>query len=425
MSGNTAIANAVARLTTVSQMNAPTAPSVSGGTAVSFGYGNSVQLPAGCSYTYSQPTWTVTCAGQSSYTFGNISLGGGISVLFNTGGAASATYNFNGSISNTGSSLTFGPGTYNITKGISTGGGTTTSFGAGTFNIGRMTSGCNGGGDYSICNLGTSLTFGGPSTFNLSGGFYNNGGSKLTMGSGTTNSYQLGASSDGNAMTVGGGSTTTMADATGASSVFQATGLLQMSSGGGSCLTIPAAAEHDIDGSFVSEGGVTLGAGVYTVTGYFGIGTNTSGSAGGGDVSCGGQEVGVSASNVTFVIGANTTLQSGSCASEAFCITSGYSHVTLTAPTSGSLESLLLIGPTSASSAGMAFNVGSSSTSLSGIFYLPKGPISLSGGASIGAGSGQCLELIGSQVTLSGGGALASICPGSGMATSAVARLVR
>jgi Flp pilus assembly protein TadG len=430
MSGNTAISNAVARLTTVSQMSGPTAPSVSGGTAISFGYSPLQTIPqvsaaTGCSATMSGSTWTVTCTGHSSYTFGAITVGGGISVQFNTGGSASTTYNFNGLISNGGSSLTFGPGTYNITQGISTSGGTTTSFGAGTFNVGKMTSGCNGGGDYSICNTGTSLTFAGPSTFNLSGGFYNNGGSTLTMGSGTTNSYQLGASSDGNAMTVGGGSTTTMADATGASSVFQATGLLQMSSGGGSCLTIPAAAEHDIDGSFVTAGGVTLGAGIYTVTGFVGIGTNTSGGDGGGDVTCGGQTIGVNGGNVTFVIGASSTPQSGSCASEAFCVTSGYSHVTLTAPTSGSMENMLVIGPTTSSSAGATFAEGASNTSLSGIFYFPHGPISLSGGASIGAGSGQCLQLIGSQISLSGGTTLASLCPGSGMSSSVNARLVR
>jgi hypothetical protein len=40
--------------------------------------------------------------------------------------------------------------------------------------------------------------------------------------------------------------------------------------------------------------------------------------------------------------------------------------------------------------------------------------VTLSGGSSVGNGSGQCLELIGSQVTLSGGAVLTSSCAGLG-----------
>ena len=96
--------------------------------------------------------------------------------------------------------MTFGPGTYNIAGGLTTSGGTTTTFGAGTFNIGRSASTCGGAGKYSICHQGTNLTFGGPSTFVLQGGINNKGGSALTLGAGSTNSYNIGASSDGNAL---------------------------------------------------------------------------------------------------------------------------------------------------------------------------------------------------------------------------------
>ena len=39
------------------------------------------------------------------------------------------------------------------------------------------------GATYSICHTGTTLSFAGASTFTLSSGIYNNGGSTLTLGS--------------------------------------------------------------------------------------------------------------------------------------------------------------------------------------------------------------------------------------------------
>ena len=91
----------------------------------------------------------------------------------------------------------------------------------------------------------------------------------------------------------------------------------------------------------------------------------------------------------------------------------GYNHVTLTAPTTGTMTNLLVIGPTSsANTTGAAFTEGASNTTLSGVFYFPYGAVTLGGGASVGSGSGQCLELIGSQVNLTGGTALATTCSG-------------
>ncbi len=82
--------------------------------------------------------------GAGPFNFGSISLQGGISVVFND--TTSGTYNFSGSVSNTGSTLTFnGTGTYNIAGGLYTGGGTTTSFnGAGTYKIGKYLTSCSG-----------------------------------------------------------------------------------------------------------------------------------------------------------------------------------------------------------------------------------------------------------------------------------------
>jgi hypothetical protein len=181
-------------------------------------------------------------------------------------------------------------------------------------------------------------------------------------------------------------------------------------------LWIPAAAAHDINGYISLAGGTTLGTGVYTVTGYVAFG-----SGGGGDVTCGGSPVGVSGSNVTLVIN-GTTVASGSCAGAAFCVAAGFGHVTLTAPTSGTDQDLLVVGPSSTSAhktAGATFAEGASGTTLTGAFYLPNGPVSLSGSGTIN-NAGGCLELIGSQVTLAGGSAATSTCSGLGGSGSGI-----
>ena len=421
---NSGVTTATARLTTVGAMTAPSAPTVPSGQDINFAYSPSAtvtqcnQIP-GVSCSFSGNTWTLTATGQSSYNFGNITLGGGINLNFSTGGSPSAIYNFSGSIDNTGTTVVFGPGTYNIARGVITGGGTTTTFGAGTFDIGRATSGCSGSATYSICNTST-LTFGGPSTFVLQAGIDNTGGSTLILGSGSTNSFNIGPGSDGNAIIAGGGSKTVFGDATGATDLFQMIGNFDVTSGGGSCMTISAAAQHDIEGNFATAGGTFLGSGVYTVTGYIGLGSN-----GGGDVTCNGVDVGMSGTGVTFVDGAGSTPSSGSCSGQAFCLAAGYNNVSLIAPTAGTTAGLVVIGPIPTSNtAGALFAEGASNTNLSGVFYFPNGTISLGGSASVGSGTGQCLELIGSQVTLTGGTTAASTCI-AGTASSSSVRLVQ
>jgi Flp pilus assembly protein TadG len=427
------ITSATARLSTVGAITSPSVTAQTSGTAVSFGYTQSTtqsQLTAdGCSGTFSGSTWTVTCVGSSSYHFGAISLAGGINVNFNTSGSSLNTYDFSSPISNTGPALTFGPGTFNITGGISTGGGTTTTFGsssyASTYNITASSSSCNGGPtNYSICNTGTTLTFLGPSTFNLAGGIYNSGGETLVVGSGTSNSYNIGKMSTGDSIYVGGGATTTLADATGTGDLFQLAGNLD-DGGGGSCLTVPAALEHDINGSLMMSGGVKLGSGVYTI-----YNAAQMGADGGGTVTCGGTTIGLYGNSVTLVIGANSVPSNGSCSSSyAFCVANGYNDTTLVAPSSGNTEGLAVIGPTSSSNtAGVLFTEGSSSQSISGAFYFPHGAITMDGAATVGNGSSQCLMLIGSQITMNGGTAIASTCniPGySGSGSSGTVALVQ
>ena len=96
-------------------------------------------------------------------------------------------------------------------------------------------------------------------------------------------------------------------------------------------------------------------------------------------------------------------------------VAAGYSNVTLTAPASGALQNVVVA---SNGSGGASFAEGASGNSLSGAFYFPNASITLSGAGNVGNGVGQCLELIGSTITLSGGSALASTCAGLGGAAA-------
>jgi hypothetical protein len=431
----------------VSSIASPSAPSVTipSGSAVSFTKTGVTGLPAACSKTFVSPVYTVTCSGTAN--FGTITVNK-VTVVLNTssgntynfssslpsgvtlagsggtygfgagittsGPYPAGTYNVVGSIS-VGSS-NFGAGTYNVTGAITTAGGSTTTFGAGTFNLG--TASCSGTSGYSICNLGTSLTFTGPDTFVLAGGVYNHGGASLALGSGSSaNSYNIGEAGDGYSLNVGTSQIMTLGDATGAGDIFQTAGTI--SSGGGSCLTIPATAEHDINGSIAGAGGIVLGAGIYTVNGYVALG-----NGGGGDVSncpTTGTTTGLTALDVTLVVSGTSTVSCGGVASSAFCLGAGYATVDLTAPTSGGTANLAVIGPQSSSNTSVAaFTTGASNTRVSGAFYFPNGAVTMSGAAALHdtVDTGACLELIGSQVTLGGGSAAASSCTGLGGGSS-------
>ena len=404
LANNTEVTTATGHLSSVGLLGNPTFTAPTTGSAITFDYSTSPAktFPSGCSGSFSSPTWTVTCTGAGPFNFGNISLNGGITVVFND--STPATYNFSGYVKDTGTSLTFnGAGTYNIAAGLYTGGGSTTAFnGAGAFNIGQYTSSCSGG-NYSICHTGSSLTFAGPSSFLLTNGLYDSGGETMILGSGSTNSYQIGASSNGYAINMGGGSTVTLADATGSGDLFQAGG--NITNGGGSCLALPAASAHDINGYVLLGGGATLGSGVYTIYDYLALGTG-----GGGAVTCNGTSIGIKGSAVTIVLGGNSTVGCSS-TTTALCVTGGYSNVTLTAPTSGSTANIAVLGPTTSTiTAGAVLTAGASGANISGAFYFPYGPFNMSGGASVGGGN--CFEVVAEEETMSGGTALASTCSG-------------
>ena len=383
---NTAVAAAFTHLANVATLTGPSGPTVTTGNGILFTYGSPAVGPlagtGGCSGAWAQPVWTVTCPPGGIYHFGTISLGGGITLNFAVGSAGSATntYDFSGAINVSGAGATFGPGTYNVAGGIITGGGSTTTFGASaysTYNIGTGTVSCSGS-FYSICNNGTSLTFGAGS-YTIAGGICNCNSGTLSIGLGSSaNSFTIGAGSAGYAINAPG--TTTLGNM--ATGTFQAVG--NISTGGGSTFTLSAAPAHDLKGTFSLAGSATLGAGTYTVAGNFTLG----GSGGGGTVT---------GSAVTIIT------------SGTFSVAAGYTNLTLTAPTSGTLQDLVVA---SNAAGGASFSEGASGNSLSGAFYFPIALITLSGAGSVGNGTGQCLELIGSAIALSGGSALASTCSG-------------
>jgi hypothetical protein len=430
LAGNSEVSGATSRISTVASIGNPSVTSPSGGSAVTFSGSkvNTPPLPTGCIDVYASSAHTVTCTGTGPFNFGSVT-GGTTATITNS--SSGATYNFSGLIdTNTSNTLTFNGGsnaTYNMGGGIYAHGSGTATFSAGTFNIGPVstTSDCNSQSNYSIClKGGGSLTFGGPSTFTLAGGIYQNASGTpgslpvaLSLGYGSsTNSFSIGVGNDHYSLNNTNGATL-FGDASGPGDLFQMAGSLNTT--GGTCVAVSAAAEHDINGSIAGAGGIVLGAGIYTINGYVALG-----SGGGGDVSncpTAGTTTGLTGLGVTLVVAGASTVTCNSIAS-AFCLGAGFSTVKLTAPTStstlgSSTAGLAVIGPQSSSNTAAAtFQNGASNTQVSGAFYFPNGQINMSGSATLHdtVDASACLELIGSQVTSSAGSAVGSTCVGLG-----------
>jgi hypothetical protein len=420
----TASTAGVEGLTSAAQPSSVTGPAVSPGYTAT-----DVPPVTGCAdptYTAYSGTHNWVCTGNGPFNFGAVTIGGGITFTVTvTGNTTTPTFNI-ASITMSGTAMTWPAGNYNIPGGISASGGNTDTFGKGTYNVG--TGVCSNG--YSICNSTTMISFGGATSaspgsivMTTHGGISNSGGSTMVLGTGSGNSFDIGKATNGDSFTQGGGGVDVFGDATGSGDVFEMAGNLDVP-GGGSCLYISAASEHDIDGFFASAGGTVLGAGTYTVADYVALG-----SGGGGDVTCtsssfpsAGQPstFGLYANNVSLVIGGLALPSNG----DAFYMAAGYSNVTLLAPTSGPLANLAVVGPTSGTAPAVLAE-GASGADFSGAFYFPTAPISLSGGSSLGSfGPNQCLMVIGSQVSLTGGTALASSCSGLGGSSNKTVVLV-
>ncbi len=427
LSGNTEIAALMDQLSAVNSMSAPSGPSVSGGTNLTFATttGGSTTFPVdGCtgSLVTSTKTWTVTCPAGGNYTFGSLNVSTSVTVNFDTTHTTS-TYNFSGIVDNEGV-LNFGSGTFNMAAGLENGASSSAAFvmtmGSGTYKIGKSPYTC-GAGQQSICSFGP-LTITGPVNMTLSNGIYNGSNQAVSIGAGSTaNSYDFGPSySDGYAINQDGASgSITLGSA--ASGTFNVVGnISNNSNGGGSCLTLPAAAQHNVYGFINSNGGITLGSGTWTVTKYMEFG-----GSGGGNETCGGTSVGVEALDVTLVVGGSTTDTNG-CSGYSFCAQNGFSTINITAPTSGSLESLAIVGPTvSSNTTGIYLTAGSTSTDVSGTIYYPYGTLETSGGNGLGTSS-TCLEIIVNQITMSEGAATSSSCPNiAGVSSTGTAALVQ
>ena len=405
LAGASGVSAAQSRLGAVAAITAPAAPTVPAG-AIAFNlayWPTTTQASGGCTATFAAPSaWTIACPAGATYNFASLVIAGGVTLNFNPTGSAATTYNFSANVANTGAAMTFGPGNYTFAQGLTTGGGATTTFTAsGIFAFGAGPS-CNGQGNYSIC-ANSALTFAGTSAFSIARGVYVAGGATLAMGSGAGNSYQIGAASDGNAIWVGGGATLTLADATSGAGLFQLAGNFNATAGGGSCVTLGAATQHDINGSFATAGGTVLGAGIYTLNGSLAFGQNS-----GGSVSCNGQMVGLKGAGVTIAYSAATTTNGGPCVNDGVCFANGFNYVNLSAPTGGATAGLLLVGPSSGS-AGAVFTGGSGAV-MSGAFYMPLGDFNMSGGASINTPTGGCLQIVAATIELSGGTTAASTC---------------
>ena len=312
----------------------------------------------GCTGAFADSTWTVTCPAGGTYHFGTIQLGGGITLDFAVGGSSTNIYDFSGAIDVNGSAASFGPGTYNVAGGIITGGGTTTTFGAGNYHDRRghcrmlrfvlqhlqhrhvADLRCR-----QLHHRGRHLQ---RRRLDIEHRRrqqrqqlqYRPWQRRLRHQYRRRHHGHSGQHDDG---------------------TFQAVG--NISTGGGSTFTLSAAPAHDLNGAFSLAGSATLGAGTYTVAGNFALG------AGGG----GGNVTGSGVSIIT---------------SGTFSVAAGYSNVTLTAPASGTQQGLVVA---SNGVGGASFSEGASGNSLSGVFYFPSAPITLSGAGSVGNGAGQCL----------------------------------
>jgi len=416
--GNSEVSTARARLASVEALTSPAAPTVPAGNNLTYSSSTFTgTLPAGCSNSHSGSTWTLTCP-SGTIDIGSLTVSSTATLTVATTGSSANTFNFHGAISLTSiGTLTMPAGTYNILNGILISSSSAGTFGAGTFNVGPGTTACTDGGDYSFCvESATNLTIGGPSTFVLSGGIYAGSSATIKLGSGTTNSYDIGESSNGNGATAASSSNLLFADATGSGDLFEVVGNITAASAG--CLATPDAAEHDVNGAVIanSASNTTLGSGIWTIADYL---DNESASGGSG---CSGWSGGTADTGVTLVLGGVSTISSGTCSGDVICVLSA-SSASMVAPTTGPTAGFVVIGPATGS-AGATFEAASSG-SFSGVVYLPNGPINVSSASGLGGGSGACLELIAAQVTVTSASATGSTCTGTGQATGALVKLVQ
>lgn len=414
-------------------------------------YGSSYTVPAG------------------NYTIGKLSVQGGITVKF-TGGAGRTITIANG-INQSGSSLTFGPGTYRINGDISQGSGTL-SFGDGSYSIGS-----------GAVSLGGTVSFGaGPlswnQTLNISSGSYTFGAGPhsfagLVLNNGVTFNLGAGDLNVTNAFTFGGGtlpvgnikvggaltvnSPTTFSN--GSVDVGGAFNINSTVSKGAGAFTIAGSlvvsggrtvdlgsGNVNIGGAITLEGGSTVrtGAGTQTIGGSNGVGISVQGGStlrfGDGAFSVNGSVTTAGGSNLVFGVSPNHLINgalnlngSSTFGAGMFTINGGFTNntggtmtgsgvtfvlagtftlsggtsMTLSAPSSDAGGGITDILVATKSYAATSIG-GGSQNSYTGLVYAPNSPLTFNGGANVG--SSGCFMMIVSTISMNGGTSSGTAC---------------
>ncbi len=368
-----------------------------------------------------------------------------------TGGVGTETDITGGLVLNGGGvTVNFGPGTYKINNGITTGGSTPITFtmtGTPTIDIwpggnangiaisGSSSLTVNGSANYYVLggiinNSGGAVTFantnsGTPSSFHVAGGIsVPNGpvtfpdgiytitsgdsgtGAAIDGGGGATATFGKGGFDIAGGIYIGGGGKLTLGGQLNSDSVFEIPTVdnnkYAIQTSGGSALTLGGFANFDINGPVLLAGNVTLGGGTYSINGL--LDASTSG---------GNAITGTGVSIVT---------------SGAISFGAGYSTISLSAPatiTSATLGTAATVVLASNSAAGSSISAGASNTNVVGALYLPNASLSLSGAGNL-TGGGGCLAAVSSGIALSGSGTISTDCPSLGnSATPASVALVQ
>jgi hypothetical protein len=230
-----------------------------------------------------------------------------------------------------------------------------------------------------------------------SGGIYV-GDHTLTFGNG---SFKIVGGIDINQ----GGGTLTFGSALNANSVFQVPNAgssgYAINTSTSSTLTIGSFTYVDLNGNVQIEGAATLGAGSYTINGFF-----SANSAGGGDFTALGVSI-VASGQITFG--------------------QGYADIKLTAPatiTTATLGTSPTIALATESTSTTTFTGGTSSTELVGAIYTPRSALSMINDGVISS-NGSCSIVVASSINLSSSGSITSTCDGVTSTTLSVVSLVK
>ena len=408
--------------------------SVGGGSTVRFGGGDytfngDVNLQSATSFgaiSSFKVRGNLTTSTTMNFGDGNYTVTGNLTITQPTT-FGNGNFNIGGDILGS-STATFGNGTFNVVGGINNSGGNPMTFGYGTFTVGTLNASCDSDRP-SICALSSGATSFGTSgstssSFALQSGVSAGGGANVRFGAGTTNSFRSGTSSNGNySLRILGGAVMgiTVGNLTAGTGTFQVTGAI-VDDGGGSCLVIGEAPNHDIGKSVSGAGAIVMGAGIYTISQYMWMGASNGGNSG----NCpgySGQQIGVLANNVSIYIDGSGMPGGSTCSAYAFCVGAGYSAVTISGPpmpvAPATSARLAIVSAPSSGTAGAYFFAGSA-LAVTGTIYFPRAPIKLDGGASVGDTTANgCLTYIADTFTMTGGTTAASSCiTGSGRQTA-------